>query len=112
MKMRRTIKMRGNSIIYQGSRFSSLLSSVKKFFKIKNSYLFKYVITIEEGTQCRIEPRLPDSYFYTIRGEGYPTDRWEELHLCRYRFDELFFVPEIGKRYDITVKRRLFFLPD
>lgn len=103
--MKRTIKMRGNSIIYQGRMFSSLLSDVKKFFKLKDSYLFKYVITIVEGTQCHIELRFPNSFFYTIRGKGYPTGLMYELNLCKYRFDELFFVPEAGKRYDITVEK-------
>lgn len=99
--MKRIIEIHGTQIYYRGSRFSELFDQVRKYFKLKGSRLYKYVITIEEGTQCRIEPRFKGSCFYAIRGEKYPDD----LYLCKGKFDELFFEPDPFKRYDITVKK-------
>lgn len=99
--MKRTIEIHGFKIYYRGSYFSDILKEVQKYFKLGSSRIFEYVITIEEGTQFRIVPRFEGSVFYELEGErGLP-----ELHICKNKFHELFFVPEAGKRYDITVKK-------
>jgi len=103
--MKRIVEIHGTKIYYRGSQFSELFDQVRKYFKLKGSRLYKYEITIKEGTQCHIEPRFKFSCFYAIRGETYPDKYCGELYLCKSKFDELFFKPDPFKRYDITVKK-------
>jgi len=102
--MKRTITILEDETKYRSQIFNGIIYCLKDHFKIKTSG--KYVITITEGTRYRFEKFTTDIfhlYDTTVIPEGVIDG--DIGGVCGRAFEKIFFVPEAGKRYDITVKK-------
>ena len=101
--MKRTIEIRNSDAYYRGRRIDELTVHLRESFGLKNSRVFKYEVTIVEGTQFRREKNSIDYFIYANTKPG------EKLVyrgiVCQKHFDKLFFEFDVNKTYDITVKK-------
>ena len=100
--MKRTITLRNNIVFYRGKAIDKMVMSIRSYFKLKNSKVYKYVVTIVEGTQFSIEI---DEEYYSIFKEGIKSPQNYAGLVCQEHFDKLFFPFDENKKYDITVKK-------
>jgi len=73
------------------------MNSIRRFFKLKNSRVYKYVITIVEGTEYSFRKGVT-SYILCTEDKMIGC-------LCIRNFDKFFFSPDPKKKYNITVKK-------
>lgn len=95
--MRRTITMKDNNLYHRGNHIDYVMNSIRHFFKLKNSRVYKYVITIVEGTEYSFRG---DRSYYILKID----DKFIGS-LCIRHFNKFFFSPDPKKKYDITVKK-------
>jgi len=99
--MKRTIEMKNNHVYYRGKKIGYVLSSTSEFFGLKNARVYKYAVTITEGTQYIVENSKYEAFYYLKNAET-----GASLGLvCKEIFDRLFFVLNLKKRYNVTVKK-------
>jgi len=97
--MRRTIEVKNGKAYYGGRKLDDLAPTLKSHFKLRSSRVYKYVITIVEGTEYKFE--RGDWDYHVHKADD---DKYCGL-VCKKHFSKLFFVPDENKRYDITVKK-------
>ena len=95
--MKRTIEVKNEEAYYRGNNIGYMASNIRKFFRLDNSRTYKYVITITEDGVFGFSP---DAIYYVVRQYGQHVGI-----ICRDSFDKLFFKPEVGMKYNITVKK-------
>lgn len=92
------------NIFYRGRNLGWMMSYLANHFNIEPGY--KYQITIVEGTQYRFVDNGKKSY--GVRIVGNVAVDLASVYLsfvCRKHFEKVFFVPDLDKTYDITVKK-------
>ncbi len=97
--MRRTITMkRDDHVSYCNKTVDYLVTGIRNHFQIRNSRVYKYVITITEGGQYRFtNASIPNMYMLW----------WGKEMLgivCKNHFHRIFFKPG-RKGYNITVEK-------
>lgn len=95
--MRRTIEIRHCDIFYKGNRLAYVTNSIREYFGLNNSRVFRYVITIVEDADGDFRFTCDD---YWLEANG-----TEIGYICKEYFDKLFFEADPDKRYKITVKK-------
>jgi hypothetical protein len=101
--MKRTIEIRKGAAYYRGKFIDEMSGVLRHSFKLKNSNVFKYVITIVEGSQFMIREDLTD-YLVHVNSCSTGGSLYKGL-VCKRHFDKLFFPLDEKKTYDITVKK-------
>lgn len=96
--MRRTVEMRQENIYYRGKKVDYLAEYIRNHFNITNSRVYKYVITIVEGTEYNFR-NFSLEYFGLHIGNSFIGV------ICKEYFEKVFFRPDPKKRYNITVKK-------
>lgn len=100
--MRRTITISKVTTRYRSWIFDNIIYCLKDHFKMNTPG--KYVITIIEGTRYRFEKWTTVWHLYDTTMLDTP-EQGAIGGVCPEAFEKIFFVPEEGKRYDITVKK-------
>ena len=101
--MKRIIDMSGAYLCHKGSSIGMLVDTIRKHFKLKSGHNYeitiiegkKYIFKIHEGSM---------SMYYDVYRKCFLFNDYVGL-VCKEEFDNLFFVPDLKKRYDITVKK-------
>ena len=78
-----------------------LTNYIRKYFKLKGSRIYKYVITIVEGTQFAVRNDEETYHLY----ENNDDDGGYIGLVCIESFCEIFSALDKEKTYDITVKK-------
>ena len=101
--MRRTIEMRQEDAYYKGRKIDYVSYFIRKYFELRNSRVFQYVITIVEdsfGEFTFSAGRSGKSSFFDLyRGGSYAGS------LCQGHFKKLFFTPDYTKKYNVVIKK-------
>jgi hypothetical protein len=103
--MRRTITMEGAEAYYGGKKIGYIKQTIRNHFKLKSRRIFKYVITIVEGTKYSFFDNDYSDSSYGINKYPRYSPVWKVGSVCKAKFEKLFFVPDFEKRYDITIER-------
>ena len=104
--MRRTITIENGHVYYLGKEIDYLLDSIRSHFGLKNSRIYKYVISIVESKTGRYNVErsgaMDDMYALYEIEDGAGSFVGE---ICQEHFVKIFFRPWLKKRYNITVKK-------
>jgi hypothetical protein len=94
--------MHKNDVYYRGKNIAYLPAMTRKFFNLKNSRTFKYVITIVVGSMYRVAVSdcHEDYDFYDSTN-----DCEYQFWVCQEYFGKVFPALDTNKKYDITVKK-------
>ena len=104
--MEQTIKIQSDNAYYKGVKLGFLVNCIINHFRLENGE--EYVITITEGRGYRISGDKEEYYnFYkeTKILRFFPSLSKYVGLVCKQHFNNLFFVPDPKKRYNITVKK-------
>ncbi len=96
--MRRTITMREDRVSFRGRTFE-LVFGVRDYFKLENSRVYKYVITITKGGEYMFRESFSSHYCVLHQGAT------RIGILCKSTFRKVFFNPDPNRKYHITVKK-------
>ena len=101
--MKRIIDMSGHYLYHEGSRLGLIVRAISNHFTLRAGYDYevtivegkKYIFKIHEGSM---------SMYYDVYRKCFLFNDYVGL-VCKEEFDNLFFVPDLKKRYDITVEK-------
>lgn len=98
--MIRTIEIERGCVYYRGKRLGDMSVSLSNHFPFPDKGKVKVVIEENENGSYQLSPDDDFDLLYTLLKDGY-----YEGCVCQKAFDNLFFVPDENKRYNITVKK-------
>lgn len=101
--MKRTIEIRKGNVYYKGKLVDDLSGVLMKSFGLRSSRIFKYEITIVEGSRFNVS-KDKEYYFVYINNSSTQGRRYKGL-VCKEQFNKLFFALDTSKAYDVTVKK-------
>ena len=99
--MKRTLHLRASSTRYKNLRFSYIIGCIKKHFNAEEDG--KYIVTIIEGTKYRFKEWAGTYHLHDTKTDDPMTN--DHGGFCQSAFQRIFFIPDLDKTYDITVKK-------
>lgn len=98
--MRRKIKMKNGRAYFEGSFIGEPTYSIKHSFGLASNGF--YNITIVKGTSFKIND---GAYYHIYDANKINNRRRHRGVICKKAFEQLFFKPDLDKKYDVTVKK-------
>lgn len=96
-----------HNVYYKGVNLGALVFTLRHHFKLQHGN--SYIVTITEGGKFRLKMSTYGDYYHFYKKTRflYFFPGFEDYAglVCIKQFDRLFFVPDVKKDYDITVKK-------